>query len=86
MKKQMSVLLFVVALMCLQVPAHAQDDTDVRKELEAQYQKLAEAHERKDLRAIIDLKTSDFHAFFTDGRVGDSKLMEEYSREFLKRN
>ena len=86
MKKQISVFLFVVALMCLNVPVHAQDDTDVRKELEAQYKKLAEAHDRKDLRAIIGLKTSDFHVLFTDGRVGDSKLMEQYSREFLERN
>lgn len=86
MKKQISVVLFVVALMCLNFPVHAQDDADVQKELEGLYKKLSEAHQRKDLSAIIGLKTSDFHTFFTDGRVGDSKLMEEYSREFLKRN
>jgi len=38
------VVLFVVTLMCLNVLVHAQDDTDVRKELEAQYKKVAEAH------------------------------------------
>jgi ketosteroid isomerase-like protein len=86
MKNKISVVLFVVALMWLVVPVHAQDDTDVRKELEAQYKKLTEAHDRKDLKAILALKTSDFHAFFTDGRVGDSKLMEQYSRDFLERN
>jgi len=64
----------------------AQDDLEVRKELEAQYKKLGEAHDRKDIKAILALRTPDFHVFFTDGRVGDSKIMEEYSREFLKRN
>lgn len=86
MKKQISLVLFVIALMCLNVPVHAQDDSDVRKELDAQYKKLAEAHDRKDLKAIVALKTSDFHTFFADGRVGDSKLMEQYSQRFLERN
>jgi hypothetical protein len=86
MKKQVLIVLFGVALICPNVLVHAQDDTDVRKELDAQYKKLAEAHERKDLKAIVALKTSDFHVFFTDGRVGDSKLMEQYSRDFLERN
>src|SRR5688572_21836404 len=86
MKKPISVFLFAVSLMCLNLPVHAQDDTNVRKELEAQYKTLAEAHDRKDLKAIIALKTTDFHVFFTDGRVGDSKLMEQYSRDFLERN
>jgi len=85
-KKQISVAFIIVALISLNVVVHAQDDADVRRELEAQYKKLAEAHDRKDLKVIIALKTSDFHAVFTDGRVGDSKLMEQYSREFLERN
>ncbi len=80
MKKQMSVAFFIVALICLNLPVRAQDGTDVRRELEAQYKNLAEAHDRKDLKAIIALKTSDFHAIFPDGRVGDSKLMERAER------
>lgn len=64
----------------------AQDDPEVRKELETQYRNLAEAHDRKDLKAIVGLKTEDFHSIFTDGRVGDSKLMEQYSKQFLERN
>jgi Domain of unknown function (DUF4440) len=66
--------------------ARAQDDPEVRKELESQYRRLAEAHDRKDLKAIVGLKTADFHAIFPDGRIGDSKTMEEYSRQFLEAN
>ena len=66
--------------------AQAQDDPEVRKELEAQYKRLAEAHDRQDLKAIVGLKTGDFHAIFPDGSVGDSKVMEEYSRQFLQGN
>src|SRR5919112_464500 len=66
--------------------ATAQDDAAVRKELEAQYLKLAEAHDRRDLKAIVALKTADFHAIFPDGRVGDSQSMEQYSRQFLEGN
>jgi hypothetical protein len=65
---------------------HAQDDAEVRKELEAQYKRLAEAHDRRDLKTIVGLKTADFHAIFPDGRVGDSKLMEQYSKQFLESN
>jgi ketosteroid isomerase-like protein len=66
--------------------AAAQDDAEVRKEIDAQYQKLAEAHEKEDLKAIVGLKTADFHAIFPDGRVGDSKVMEQYSKQFLESN
>lgn len=65
---------------------HAQDDPEVRKELETQYRRSAEAHDREDLKAIVGLKTEDFHAIFPDGRVGDSKTMEQYSKQFLERN
>jgi ketosteroid isomerase-like protein len=84
--KQMSVALSLIAFVCLSVVVHGQDDAAVRRELEAQYKKLAEAHDRKDLKAIVALKTADFHAVVPDGRIGDSKLMEQYSREFLERN
>lgn len=86
MNKHRSLVLLVVALISLHASVQAQGDPDVQRELEAQYKKLAEAHDRKDLKAILALKTSDFHAFFPDGRIGDSKLMEEYSRNFLERN
>jgi hypothetical protein len=68
------------------VTVRAQDDAQVRKELEDQYAKLAEAHDRKDLKTIASLKTQDFHAIFPDGRVGDVKTMEEYTRQFIEMN
>jgi hypothetical protein len=77
--------LWVVMMPCPRA-ASAQDDAGVRKELEAQYQRLAEAHEKEDLKAIVELKTADFHAIFPDGRVGDAKVMEQYSRQFLEMN
>src|SRR6185503_19033455 len=86
MKKQISILLSVCTLMFLNVLVHAQDDPDVRKEIEVQYKKLADANDARDLKAVMALRTSDFHTFFTDGRVGDSKLMEQYSRDFFERN
>ena len=44
------------------------------------------AHDRRDLKAIVALKTADFHAIFPDARVGDSKVMEQYSKQFLENN
>lgn len=68
------------------IAVSAQAEEEVRKELEAQYKKLGEAHEREDLKAIVALRTPDFHSVFPDGRIGDSKLMEEYSQQFLETN
>jgi hypothetical protein len=67
-------------------PALAEDDADIRKELESQYAKLVEAHNRRDLKAIANLKTQDFHAIFPDGRVGDVKTMAEYTAQFIQNN
>jgi hypothetical protein len=87
MKKLFLTSLWVLVISCLNVvAAHAQDDPEVRKELEAQYKRLAEAHDRQDLKAIVALKTPDFHAIFPDGKVGDSKVMEQYSKQFLESN
>src|SRR5688572_4335735 len=59
---------------------------DVRKELAARYEALARAHDRKDLAAIVGMKTPDFHTISPDGKVGDAKTMAEYSRQFLEGN
>jgi len=82
-------MMFCFALILTVVGAAAvlaQDDEEARKELEAQYKKLAEAHDRRDLKTIASLKTLDFHAIFPDGRVGDVKTMEQYTKQFVESN
>ena len=87
MKRQLTITLLTLVVVLISVRVVlAQDDAAVQKELDAQYLKLAEAHDRRDLKAIVGLKTPDFHAIFPDGRVGDSKSMEQYSRQFLEGN
>jgi ketosteroid isomerase-like protein len=87
MKTQLVMFLFALILTCAGVTAVlAQDDEDVRKELVAQYEKLVEAHNRKDLKAIASLKSPDFHAIFPDGKVGDVKTMEQYTKQFIESN
>jgi ketosteroid isomerase-like protein len=86
MKKAVMIRLALILTITGAVTAIAQDDAVVRKELEAQYQKLAEAHYRKDLKAIANLKTPDFHAIFPNGKVGDVRAMENYSRQFIEGN
>lgn len=88
MKKQLAIIFML--LFCgaywHEPAARAQTDASVRSELEAQYAKLIEAHYRKDLKAILALKTSDFHTIGPDGKVNDHRTMEEYSRQFLETN
>jgi hypothetical protein len=87
MKKRLMMSLFALILTVVgAVASFAQDDAEVRKELEVQYKKLAEAHDRKDLKTIASLKTLDFHAIFPDGRVADVKQMEQYTRQFIESN
>ena len=87
MRERLMILLATLILMITgTTAARAQADEDVRKELDAQYKKLAEAHDRKDLKAIANLKTPDFHSIFPDGRVGDVKTMEQYTKQFLEMN
>lgn len=85
MRLRVAVLLLMLGSLAVG-PALAQTDAEVRKELELQYRKLAEAHDRRDLKAIASLKTQDFHSIFPDGRVGDAKTMAEYTRQFIEMN
>jgi ketosteroid isomerase-like protein len=83
----MAIALFLSAIASMgATAASAQEDADVRQELDARYKQLAEAHDKRDLKAILALKTADFHAIFPDGKIGDCKTMEEYSKQFLEKN
>lgn len=87
MKQRMTIsFLILMVLFVSGGTVAAQDDAAVQRELDAQYQKLAEAHNKKDLKAIAALKTADFHAIFPDGRVGDVKQMEQYTKQFIESN
>ncbi|MFL6247748.1 MAG: nuclear transport factor 2 family protein [Thermoanaerobaculia bacterium] len=56
----------------------------VREEIEAQYEKLADANIRKDIPAIMALKSDTFYTIAPDGTVNDRLTMEGYSRRFLE--
>lgn len=85
-RNRATILMAVLMLSSCAVTALAREDADVKAELEAQYRKLAEAHDQENLEAIVALKTADFHAIFPDGKVGDSKAMEQYTKQFLEGN
>jgi len=85
-RPQIATLAGLAVVLLSAMTAGAQDDAQVQKELEAQYQKLAKAHDERNVEAIVGLKTPDFHAIFPDGRVGDCKTMEQYSKQFLENN
>jgi ketosteroid isomerase-like protein len=88
MKKLLTtIFMLLCCVACWQATeAKAQDEASVRRELEAQYTKLIEAHYRKDLKTILALKTSDFHTIGPDGKINDHQMMAEYSRQFLEMN
>ena len=52
----------------------------VRRDLEEQYAKLAEANKNKDLAAVLALRTPDFSAQFANGEIRNSEQMAAYSR------
>ena len=78
-------ILGITAVLLLGSYSFAQDDS-IKWELEAQYLKLAEAHNKKDIKAIVGLKTPDFHAVNPDGSVSDARQMEQYTKQWLDMN
>lgn len=52
----------------------------VRRALEEQYAKIAEANKNKDLAAVLALRTPDFSAQFANGEIRNSEEMARYSR------
>lgn len=72
-----------VLLLFAVVPAQPVKRT-VREELDAQYTKLAAANERKDIAAIMALKSDTFYTIGPKGELNDRISMEAYSRRFLE--
>ena len=58
----------------------------VKKILNSRYEALSKAMDERDLKKILDFKTSDFHSIGPDGRVLDNITMKEYSRQFITNN
>src|ERR1044072_9788437 len=56
----------------------------VREEIEAQYEKLADANVRKDIPSIMALKSDTFYTIGPHGELNDRVTMEAYSRRFLE--
>jgi ketosteroid isomerase-like protein len=57
----------------------------VRKAIEAWYASNMEAFKAKDVAAIMDLRTDDFHTITPDGKVNTRADMESRTRSFLDR-
>jgi hypothetical protein len=55
----------------------------VRSELDKLYAANTAAYMRKDLPAIMALRTADFHSITPDGRVSDHDAMENYIQGIL---
>jgi hypothetical protein len=85
MKKIAWLTVALLAALCGGASAEI-DDSAIKELLDAQYTKLAEAHNRKDEKAIAALKTADFHSIFPDGKIGDVQTMRTYTKRFLENN
>jgi uncharacterized membrane protein len=85
MKRSFLVALVLFVAVTRSVSAEIEDAT-IKEQLDIQYKKLGQAHDRKDLKAIAALKTADFHAIFPDGKIGDVETMRAYTKRFLENN
>jgi len=57
----------------------------VRKGIEDWYAQNTAAFRAKDLKALMALRTPDFHTLTPDGKTNDYKFMEERTRAFIER-
>jgi ketosteroid isomerase-like protein len=57
----------------------------VRRAIEAWYERNVEAFKRKDVAAIMALRTEDFHTLTPDGKTNTRADMERYTQGFLAR-
>lgn len=59
---------------------------DVRSEIQAQYDRLAEAFEREDIDAVLSFRTPDFNTIGPDGRHLSYAEMVDYTRGWFELN
>jgi ketosteroid isomerase-like protein len=57
----------------------------VRRGIEDWYAQNTAAFRAKDLKALMALRTPDFHTLTPDGKTNDYKFMEERTRAFIER-
>ncbi|HJR08829.1 MAG TPA: hypothetical protein VJ842_16335 [Pyrinomonadaceae bacterium] len=57
----------------------------VRKAIEAWYAQNTEAFKRKDVAAVMSLRTDDFHTVLPDGKKNTRADMQAYTERFLGR-
>ena len=74
----------ILLLLALSTVAAAPPKRTVREDLESQYAKLAAANARKDIAAIMALKSDTFYTIGPHGELNDRLTMESYSRRFLE--
>jgi hypothetical protein len=70
----------IAAVMLLILSCASTERERARREIVAQYNKIAEANARKDLDAELAIRAPDFSARFPDGRVASAEEMAGYSR------
>lgn len=58
----------------------------VKQILNSRYEALAKTMDGRNLKKILNFKTSDFHSIGPDGRILDNITMKEYSRQFITNN
>ena len=56
----------------------------IRRAIEAWYEKNTDAFRRKDVAAIMALRTPDFHTVTPDGKANDFAFMHERTKRFLE--
>jgi hypothetical protein len=76
----------LIAILLLLVGCATSAEERTRREIQAQYDRLAEAFSREDLDAVLSFRTPDFRTIGPDGRHLDYAAMADYSRGWFELN
>lgn len=87
MQPQLRLLALILVFGAVASLAHAQSRTRhvVRKELEAKYEKVAEAYRNKDIKAFMEDKTPDFTGTSLNGNVATREQVEAGVKQRMER-